>query len=149
MGFPFFSSFFPPAENRTERTEQTAPGSHEGKKPRSRREGKRPKPQDLPGRPVGPRTPGPPARPRPRPRRVSLILPDRDLRPPAPPPEGETGVSSTFHGGEEAGGSPGTATAARSAPEASGTAPEAKTAPRERAETGPGTAETSLQSSFH
>lgn len=77
MGFSFFS-LSPPtplaAENRTERTEQTAPGSHEGKKTRSRREGKRPKPQDLPGRPLGRRTPGPPARPR----RVSLIPPDRD-----------------------------------------------------------------------
>lgn len=65
---------FLPAENRTERTEQTAPGSHEGTTPRSRREGKRPSPQDLPGRPRGPRAPGPPARPRP----VSLIPPDRD-----------------------------------------------------------------------
>lgn len=123
------------------RTDQTAPGSHEGKKPRSRREGKRPKPQDLPGRPLGPRTPGPPARPR----RVSLIPRDRD---PASR-EGETGVSNPFHGGEEAGGSPRTATAGRSAPGASGTAPEAKTAPRGRAETGPGTAESALQSSFH
>lgn len=72
--FLFFLFLPPPAENRTEGTEQTALGSHEGKKPRRRREGKRPKPQDLPGRPLGPRTPGPPARPR----RVLLILPDRN-----------------------------------------------------------------------
>lgn len=65
-----------PAENRTERTEQTAPGSHEGATPRSRREGKRPSPQDRPGRPRGPRAPGPPARPR----AVSLVPADRDPR---------------------------------------------------------------------
>lgn len=143
MGFSFFSSSSPPpppAENRTERTEQTAPGSHEGEKPRSRREGKRPKPRDLPGRPLGPRTPGPPARPR----RVLLILPDRD-----PPPREEKRVfPARFMGERKPGGSPGTATAARPAPRASGPAPEAEAAPRERAETGPGAAGASPRSPF-